>query len=158
SDGSRLQDATLRVRAGEIVGLAGLMGSGRTEVLRCAAGLSAHVRGQVRIAGEELSPGDAIAANRLGVAYVPEDRLREGIVAAMSVKDNITLAWLRRNSRGGLVPRGAASVVEKAIEQLAIRPPRPESAAGVLSGGNQQKVVLARWLVTEPRVLLLDEP
>jgi len=158
TDGGRLKEASLTVRAGEIVGLAGLMGSGRSEVLRCAAGLARRTAGVVKVDGAELPSGDLPAANRTGVAYVPEDRLREGVVPAMSVRDNITLAWLRRHSRRGLVPRGAAQVVGDAIERLAIRPPQPERATGVLSGGNQQKVVLARWLATAPRVLLLDEP
>jgi ribose transport system ATP-binding protein len=158
TDGGRLKDASLTVRAGEIVALGGLMGSGRSEVLRCVAGLSRPVRGSVRVAGAALPPGDAAAANRAGVAYVPEDRLREGVVPAMSVRDNLVLAWLRRNARAGLVPGGAGRVVTDAIERLAIRPPLPDRACGVLSGGNQQKVVLARWLATGPRVLLLDEP
>ncbi|WP_329239762.1 ATP-binding cassette domain-containing protein [Actinoallomurus sp. NBC_01490] len=158
TDGGRLREASLVVRAGEIVGLAGLMGSGRSEVLRCAVGLARRAGGRVRMDGADLPSGDLTAATRSGVAYVPEDRLREGIVPAMSVRDNIALAWLRRSSRYGLVPRGAAGIVADAIERLAIRPPNPERATGVLSGGNQQKVVLARWLATAPRVLLLDEP
>ncbi|PSK89689.1 monosaccharide ABC transporter ATP-binding protein (CUT2 family) [Murinocardiopsis flavida] len=157
-DGGRLRDASLTVRAGEVVALAGLMGSGRSEVLRCAAGLARHSRGRIAVAGAELRPGDRVRANGAGVAYVPEDRHREGIVQAMSVADNIALAWLRRHSRWGLVPAGAAAVVEDGISRLGVKPPTPGTAAGVLSGGNQQKVVLARWLATEPRVLLLDEP
>ncbi|TDC97628.1 ATP-binding cassette domain-containing protein [Actinomadura sp. 7K507] len=158
SDGGRLAEASLTVRAGEIVGLAGLLGSGRSEVLRCAAGLSRRAAGRVLVDGRELPSGDLPAASGRGVVYVPEDRLREGVVPSMSVRDNIVLAWLRRNSRFGVVPRGVGRLVEESIERLGIRPPHPDRATGVLSGGNQQKVVLARWLATEPRVLLLDEP
>ncbi|OZM76533.1 D-xylose ABC transporter ATP-binding protein [Pseudonocardia sp. MH-G8] len=158
ADGGRLVEASLTVRAGEIVGLAGLMGSGRSEVLRCAAGLSRRTAGRVRVDGRELRSGDLPEANERGVAYVPEERLREGVVPAMSVADNIVLAWLRSHSRFGVVPRGAGQLVSESIERLGIKPPAPDRATGVLSGGNQQKVVLARWLATEPRVLLLDEP
>ncbi|MHA6626634.1 ATP-binding cassette domain-containing protein [Pseudonocardia sichuanensis] len=158
ADGGRLVEASVTVRAGEIVGLAGLMGSGRSEVLRCAAGLSRRTAGRVRVDGRELRSGDLPEANERGVAYVPEERLREGVVPAMSVADNIVLAWLRRHSRFGVVPRGAGQLATESIARLGIKPPAPDRATGVLSGGNQQKVVLARWLATEPRVLLLDEP
>ena len=158
ADGGRLVEASLTVRAGEVVGLAGLMGSGRTELLRCIAGLSERTAGRVLVDGQELRPGDLLGATARGVAYVPEERLREGIVPAMSVADNIALAWLRRHTRFGVVPRAAGELVGGSIERLGIKPAAPDRPSGVLSGGNQQKVVLARWLATEPRVLLLDEP
>lgn len=159
SDGNLLQEVSLTVRAGEVVALAGLMGSGRSEVLRCASGLSRYVKGSVRVIGKELPSGRMTAANRRGVAYVPEDRHHEGVVPAMSVQDNIILAWLRRHARRVHVPaREAAVVTGEQISQLSVRPPAPNQQVDLLSGGNQQKVVLGRWLATEPRVLLLDEP
>lgn len=158
SDGGRLKEASLTVRAGEVVALAGLMGSGRSEVLRCVAGLSKSTAGTIQVDGSALTGGNVIAASRSGVAYVPEDRHTEGVVPAMSVRDNLSLAWLRGHSRAGLVPAEAGTLATEQIERLNIRPPDPGRAVGVLSGGNQQKVVLGRWLATEPRVLLLDEP
>ncbi|MEV0719089.1 ATP-binding cassette domain-containing protein [Asanoa sp. NPDC050611] len=159
ADGGLLVDATLRVHAGEVVGLAGLVGSGRSELLRCVAGLARPTAGSIRIVGAESSAGSPNAARRLGVAYVPEDRHHEGTVPLMSVHDNLVLAWIRGRTRLGLLRRGrTAALAAKWIERLAVRPPLPGRAVRLLSGGNQQKVVLARWLATEPRLLLLDEP
>jgi ribose transport system ATP-binding protein len=159
TDGGLLQDASLRVRAGEIVALAGLMGSGRSEVMRCIAGLDRHTAGTITVSGRDLPPGAAKAASRLGVAYVPEDRHLEGFVPGMSVRDNISLAWLRGNSPGGILrPARIAGLAEDLVARLGVRPADPARAVGTLSGGNQQKVVLGKWLATEPRLLLLDEP
>jgi ribose transport system ATP-binding protein len=158
-DGGLLHEASLSVRQGEIVALAGLMGSGRSELMRCIAGLDRHTRGTIRIGGTELSPGAAKAASRLGIAYVPEDRHLEGVIPGMSVRDNVSLAWLRDNSPGGVVRRArVASLATDLVARLGVRPPDPARAVGSLSGGNQQKVVLGKWLATEPSLLLLDEP
>jgi ribose transport system ATP-binding protein len=159
ADGGLLHEVSLSVRAGEVVALAGLMGSGRTETLRCIAGLSTPVRGRIAVAGAELPRGSAGAANAAGIAYVPEDRHREGFVPAMSIRDNIALAWLRRNGSFGMVPASAtAALAQRLVDALGVRPALPSREVRTLSGGNQQKVVLAKWLATEPRVLLLDEP
>jgi len=159
SDGGLLRSASLTVHAGEVVALAGLMGSGRSEVMRCIAGLSAHRAGTIRIGGADLPAGDSRRANALGVAYVPEDRHLEGFVGPMSIQDNVTLAWIRARSAFGLVrPSALAAEAGRLIRQLGVRPPDPRKRVGDLSGGNQQKVVIGKWLATRPRVLLLDEP
>jgi ribose transport system ATP-binding protein len=159
ADGGTLVDASLTVRAGEIVGLAGLVGSGRTEVLRCVAGLSAPTAGSVRVRGEPVRAGSVRAATRAGVAYVPEDRHGEGVVPQMSVHDNVVLAWIRDHSVAGVIRRAeAARVTEDGIRRLGVRPPAADRPVRLLSGGNQQKVVLAKWLATAPAVLLLDDP
>lgn len=157
SDGAVLREASLTVNAGEIVGVAGLMGSGRTELLRCIAGLSRRTRGQVEIGGRILKPGNPLASRALGLAFVPEDRLSEGVFADMSVLDNLTLCWL---SGAGAVPNRAAMrrEADKWMASLDIRPRRPALRLGSLSGGNQQKVVLGRYLAMNPSVLVLDEP
>ncbi|WP_342236255.1 ATP-binding cassette domain-containing protein [Inquilinus sp. OTU3971] len=159
ADSGLLRSASLTVHAGEVVALAGLMGSGRSEVMRCIAGLSAHRAGTIRIGGADLPAGDSRRANALGVAYVPEDRHLEGFVGPMSVQDNVTLAWIRTRSALGLVrPSALAAEAGRLIRQLGVRPPDPRKRVGDLSGGNQQKVVIGKWLATRPRVLLLDEP
>jgi ribose transport system ATP-binding protein len=159
ADGGLLESASLTVRAGEIVALAGLMGSGRSEVMRCAAGLARHAAGTIEVDGVPLRPGDARAANAAGVAYVPEDRHIEGLVPAMSVRDNLSLAWIRDNSPLGITrPAPTNALARDMIERLGVRPSDPGRQVGYLSGGNQQKVVLGKWLATEPKLLLLDEP
>ncbi len=159
ADGGLLKDASLHVRAGEVVALAGLMGSGRSEVMRCVAGLDRATEGTIHVRGRELPGGNQLAASEAGVAYVPEDRHLEGFVGAMSVRDNVALAWLRDHSRRGLVPRRrVAELAGETIQRLGVRPADPARAVGTLSGGNQQKVVLGKWLATEPKLLLLDEP
>jgi ribose transport system ATP-binding protein len=159
ADGGLLVDASLNVRAGEVVGLAGLVGSGRSELLRCVAGLSVPAAGSIRIAGRMSAARSANAARKLGVAYVPEDRHHEGAIPQMSLHDNLVLAWIRGQGRLGIIRRAqTAALAASWIERLAVRPPVPGRALRLLSGGNQQKVVLAKWLATEPKVLLLDEP
>ncbi|MFC6089938.1 sugar ABC transporter ATP-binding protein [Saccharothrix lopnurensis] len=149
----------LTVRAGEVVGLAGLLGSGRTEVARLLYGADRADSGRVLVDGEPLNlrgPRSAIAA---GIAFSSEDRKAEGVVADLSVRDNLILALQAARGWARPVPRKVADeLVAKYIEALDIRPADPEKVVGDLSGGNQQKVLLARWLVTEPRLLILDEP
>lgn len=155
-----LDRVSLSVRAGEVVGLFGLMGAGRTELLETIYGLHAHSRsGRIRMAGSPLairSPAEALAA---GIALAPEDRKTDGLVLGQSVAWNLSLASLDRVLRRGLLSRGAErGRAMAAIADLGIKTPSPDQAVGTLSGGNQQKVVLAKGLATEPRLLLLDEP
>jgi len=154
-----IRDVSLSVRQGEILGLSGLVGSGRTELAETIFGLRAIDSGHVCLNGLPVripSPADAI---RLGVAYVPEDRARHGIVGEMSIASNDSLASLRRVSRHGLIDRRSErSGAEQHVEELQIRTRSVDEPAASLSGGNQQKVAFARWLATRPKVLILDEP
>ncbi len=149
----------LDVRAGEIVGLAGLVGAGRTELARVLFGLTPADTGEIRIDGKPVrirSPRDAVDH---GIAYVPEDRRRHGVIPEMPVAHNTSLAVLRRLFPGGwLRPDREIGEALGYIRDLGIRTDGPLAPAGSLSGGNQQKVALARWLATRPRVLILDEP
>ncbi|MBP2479607.1 simple sugar transport system ATP-binding protein [Crossiella equi] len=148
----------LEIRAGEIVGLAGLLGSGRTELARLLAGADRPDSGRMLVDGRPLRRGSR-AAIEAGIAFCSEDRKAEGLVAELSVRENLVLAlqaargWARPLSR-----RTQDELVAKYLTALDIRPANPETPVGRLSGGNQQKVLLARWLVTEPRLLVLDEP
>ncbi|MCU1538380.1 MAG: sugar transporter ATP-binding protein [Humibacillus sp.] len=149
----------LRIHEGEVIGLAGLLGSGRTELARLLFGADHADSGTLRIGGRAVtlrSPRHGIAA---GVAFCSEDRKGEGILADLSIRDNLVLAlqavrgWARPLSRAR-----KEEVVDHWIRALDIRPANPDALVGKLSGGNQQKVLLARWLITEPRLLILDEP
>ena len=148
------------VHRGEIVGIAGLVGAGRTELLQVLFGIAPALAGRMFIDGEPRlfhSPADAI---RAGLALVPEDRKQQGLILEMAIGDNIGLPGLDRHSRSAGFADFARQDADTAamIERLAIRTPDAEQIAQYLSGGNQQKVVLAKWLALEPRVLLLDEP
>jgi simple sugar transport system ATP-binding protein len=149
----------LDVYAGEVVGLAGLLGSGRTELARLLFGADRADRGELQVQGHPVRVRSPRAALARGIAYSSESRKTEGIVGDLTVRENIVLGlqaergWLRR------VPqRKADEVVTQYVEALGIRPANPDAVAGNLSGGNQQKVLLARWLATAPKLLLLDEP
>ncbi len=150
-------DVTLQVYPGEIVGLAGLMGSGRTEIMETIFGLYPPTQGEVRVHGKPVRDlNEAIAA---GVALVPENRRTQGLVLSHSVLDNFVLPNLSRFQRAGLVHvLSAIKSVKDFVQSLSIKTDHPRKTAGLLSGGNQQKVVLAKWLARKPRVLLLDEP
>ena len=155
-----MRDVTFSVHAGEIVGLAGLVGAGRTELARTLFGLTPADQGEIRIGGAIValrSPRDAIDH---GIAYVPEDRRRHGVIGTMPVRTNVTLASLPHLA-GSLAVLNRGREREAAgryVKDLGIRPPSIDAPVSTLSGGNQQKVALARWLMTNPRVLLLDEP
>jgi ribose transport system ATP-binding protein len=155
----RLRNLDLEVRAGEIVGLAGLLGSGRTEAARAVFGLDRVTGGSLKVKGREASigsPRDAIAA---GLAFLTEDRKVEGIVPDLSVRENLTLALLPRLCRMGIVDEARERrIVEEFIRALGIRTADMDQPIRELSGGNQQKVLLGRWLALEPRLLILDEP
>ena len=150
---------SLSVRRGEILGLAGLVGSGRTQLAETIFGLTPATGGEIAVDGKPVdihSPADAI--NR-GIAYVPEDRRQHGVVLEMSVAANATMASLPAVSRNGLInPDAEAASAARYIKELRIKASSADAEAGSLSGGNQQKVALARWLATGPSVLILDEP
>ena len=158
----KVAGVSFEVRAGEIVGIAGLMGSGRTTLAKALFGAIPLAAGRVTVDGTAGPFASPRAALRAGLAYLPEDRRREGLATAKPVADNISLLALRSLVRGPLplVSRGAeADLVRTLVERFAIRTaPDGADIAGRLSGGNQQKVVLAKWLEARPRVLILDEP
>ncbi|MDG4675417.1 sugar ABC transporter ATP-binding protein [Shinella sp. 838] len=159
-DGDRFHDISFDVRAGEILGLTGLVGAGRTEVARAIFGLAPFTTGTVEIDGVPVNIGSPAAAARVGIAYVPEDRKGDGIVPAMTVRENISLPVLRRLANGfGRVRRGdERELAGTYVKKFSIVPPDGERRIGLLSGGNQQKAVISRWLATDPKVLILDEP
>ena len=157
--GWRVRDVSLEVGRGEVVGLAGLLGAGRTESARALFGADRRDAGRVTLGGQAYAPDGPADAIRAGVGFCTEDRKAEGIVPELSVRENLTLALLPRLTRAGVVDENRqAAIVSRFIEQLGIACAGPEQPAGQLSGGNQQKVLLARWLCTDPRLLILDEP
>jgi ribose transport system ATP-binding protein len=146
------------VRRGEVVGLAGLLGSGRTETVRAIFGLDPPEDGEVAVGGRPLNPREPREAIAAGVAFLPEDRRAEGIVPDLSVRENLTLAALPGLTRWGVVSRAEQrAVVDRFVARLRIKADLNQPIRE-LSGGNQQKVLLARWLCRDPRLLLLDEP
>jgi monosaccharide-transporting ATPase len=154
-----LDNVSLVIRPGEVVGLAGLLGAGRTETAKAIAGALPLDGGRVTVAGAPLRRGSAAAAIRAGVALLPEDRKAEGVISTLSVRENIALAALPRLSRAGVVSEARIDrIVETFMRRLRIKAAGPHQRVAELSGGNQQKVLLARWLATEPKILLLDEP
>ena len=157
--GRVLQGASVTVRAGEIVGLAGLLGSGRSEVARSIFGADPIESGEVLVEGKQTHFHSPIDAIRAGIGFCPEDRKMDGIIPYLSVRENLTLAALPVLSRNGIVSRERQQeVVETFIRRLGIKTASPEQKIRELSGGNQQKVLLARWLCLNPRLLILDEP
>ncbi|WP_333771414.1 sugar ABC transporter ATP-binding protein [Streptomyces sp. IBSBF 2435] len=149
----------LDLRPGEVLGLGGLLGSGRSETAKALAGALPLDGGEITVGGRRLSRISSAAAIRAGISLLPEDRKAEGIVPGLSVRENIVLAALPRLSRFGFISRRKQDrVVDIFMKRLRIKAAGPEQKVGELSGGNQQKVLLARWLCLEPRVLLLDEP
>ena len=157
--GRRVRDARVEVRAGQIVGLAGLLGSGRTETARAIFGADPPDAGSIRLMGQAVAPRQPADAIAMRVGYCSEDRKADGIVPDMSVRENITLAILPRLVAMGVVDEGRQrAIVETFMKRLAIKASGPEQKIRELSGGNQQKVLLARWLCADPKLLILDEP
>ncbi len=155
----KLHDVSFEVRPGEVVGLGGLLGAGRSETIKAVGGAYPLDAGEIEVDGAPLRKPNPVRAVGAGIAVQPEDRKAEGIVAGLSVRDNIALAILPRMSRLGLVSDARIDeVVAKYMTRLQIKASGPDQLVGDLSGGNQQKVLLARLLATDPKVLLLDEP
>ena len=154
-----VRDVSLEVRAGEVLGLAGLVGAGRTELARVLFGIDPADQGVMRLRGSPVTVWSPAQAVRLGLAYLPEDRRRHGVIPEMSVAANTTLASLRAIARGGFLDhRAEQTVAASYVKRLSIKARSIDAPVSELSGGNQQKVALARWLATGPRVLILDEP
>ena len=153
------RDISFSVRAGEIVALAGLVGAGRSEVMQAVFGVDPYDSGTVRVDGKRLKPGSPRAAMAAGMALVPEDRRQQGLVMELSIERNVTLPRARKLARLGLLFGGAErAAAETWTRKLQTKLGRLSDAVGTLSGGNQQKVVLAKWLSTSPRLLIVDEP
>jgi rhamnose transport system ATP-binding protein len=153
-----VRGVSLGVRRGEILGIGGLVGSGRTELARVLFGLTPADGGSIRVDGRPAVIRSVPDAMALGIAYLPEDRKAHGIIEALSVRANVTLAALRRLCGAWLDGTREEELAAELVARLGVRAPSLSAPAGTLSGGNQQKVALARWLATGPRVLILDEP
>ncbi len=157
--GGRLHDVSLSVAQGEVHGIAGIVGSGRTTLAEAICGVVGVTAGGMRLDGRAYAPGSPRHALDAGIVLVPEDRVRDGLFPDLSIATNATLPRVGLVARHGLIGRGAeASAALPLLRRLRVHPPRPAELARALSGGNQQKVVLARALFAEPRVLVLDEP
>ncbi|MCO4252011.1 sugar ABC transporter ATP-binding protein [Pseudarthrobacter raffinosi] len=159
SSGNRVRNVSFTLHAGEILGLAGLMGSGRTELARVLFGIDPLESGEIWIGGKKAAITSPRRAIEAGLALIPEDRRAQGLVLDHSVRDNLLLPLLDRIRRGPLLDTAAGkSLSSSLIKKFAVKVAHPGKPVRLLSGGNQQKVVLAKWLGTEPDVLILDEP
>ena len=155
----RVHDAALSIREGEIVGLYGLIGAGRSELAEAICGLRPRASGEILWRGAPVSIRSARDALRLGIALVPEDRKLQGVVLGMSAQDNLAMVTMRSSARMGFNDQGAErGLFERFRDRLRIKVAGPRTAVGTLSGGNQQKIVLGKWMATDPRLLILDEP
>lgn len=158
SDGRHFRNVSLEARRGQILGLTGLIGAGRTELARVLFGLQRPAAGRILINGKPVTIGSPADAVRAGIAYVPEDRKAMGIIPTMNIRENISLPILRRISQAGRISTSEDQALAKShVRELGISPPDPERRISLLSGGNQQKAVFAKWLSTRPSVLILDE-
>ena len=155
----RFHGIDLEVRGGEIVGLAGLVGAGRTDVIRGIFGADRPDAGTVAIDGQPLALGDPAAAVRAGIGLLTEDRKHQGLAMGRSIRENASLAFLTKYSKGGVIDEAAeAKAVEAVTKKLRLRASHLDADVASLSGGNQQKVLIARWLLGDVKVLLADEP
>ena len=157
--GGKVKPASFKARAGEVLGLAGLVGAGRTELARLIFGADPRTSGTVRLDGKEIDVKEPLDAIKLGIGYLPEDRKGQGLFLQLSALANTSMNVLKANSRAGVINHPALrKLTKEAIARLSIKVNGPDGIVGGLSGGNQQKVLLARWLEISPKVLLLDEP
>src|SRR3954454_20310275 len=157
--GTPVREVSFQLRKGEVLGISGLVGAGRTELLRLIAGVDRPTAGEIRVDGRSLALGSPRAAIAAGLGLLPEERKREGIVARRSVRSNIALASMRRFSRLGFVrQRALAAESEALMRDLTLRPLAIERPIGQFSGGNQQKAIIGRWIAAGARILLFDEP
>ena len=157
--GLAVDHVSFAVRAGEIFGIYGLMGAGRSELLDCIIGRRAVAGGKIAISGADFSTKDTASRIADGLALIPEDRQRDGLVSILSIANNLTLSSLGKLAKAfHLRPMDERTEVQKAVANLSIKAPRPEFEVSSLSGGNQQKVVIGKALMTKPKVLLMDEP
>jgi ABC-type sugar transport system ATPase subunit len=154
-----VRNISFDLKSGEILGIAGLVGSGRTELALTIFGITPATSGQILIAGRPVTIASPEAARDLGIAYVPEDRGTQGLIRTQTIAENVAIANLRHLTRGLIVDAALVrSAAEKAIQRFGIRARGPDQLVRQLSGGNQQKVVLGKWLTTNPRILIMDEP
>ena len=157
--GPKVHDVGFRLHYGEVLGLAGLVGSGRSELVRTIFGIDPLTRGTIEVDGKPVrisSPRDAL---RAGIVLAPEDRKREGLAMLQSVAFNATLPWLKDWISGPIVHRGRRrAMVQRLVDGFSIQLADPEQPTDSLSGGNQQKVLVGRWMERRPKVLILDEP
>jgi ABC-type sugar transport system ATPase subunit len=152
-------DISFSIRQGEILGMFGLVGSGRTQVARCLFGAEPITSGEIQLMGKPIHPKSPRQAVMAGIALLTEDRKRDGLVMNCTIRDNASLATYPKLSRWGVINRRKQEIqVQQKVKELDVRPPLLDRLASHLSGGNQQKLVLAKWLMTEARVLILDEP
>jgi ABC-type sugar transport system ATPase subunit len=159
SSPGKFSGVSFSVRAGEILGFAGLVGAGRSETAQAIFGLDPAATGRVLVRGKEMPLGSVTAALKSGIGFLPEDRKRLGLVLSMNCRENTSMAVLRRLSRAGFVQRSQErALAQRYVEQLRIKTPSIETAVAGLSGGNQQKIALAKWLARQCGILIVDEP
>jgi ABC-type sugar transport system ATPase subunit len=159
SSPGKFRDVSFSVRAGEVLGLAGLIGAGRSEVAQAIFGLDPKVTGRIFVHGKEMHRADVRSALSAGLGLLPEDRKRQGLVLSMSCRENASLAALPKLTRAGFVRRQAETqLVQRYTSRLRVKAPSLDSSIASLSGGNQQKVALAKWLARDCRILIVDEP
>ncbi|WP_374535855.1 sugar ABC transporter ATP-binding protein [Chitinimonas taiwanensis] len=156
---SHIRPASFKLHGGEVLGLAGLVGAGRTELARLIFGADARQQGEIRVDGKSVKIAQPLDAIRLGIGYLPEDRKGQGLFLQLSAMANISMNVLPQHARAGVVnQRALLELSEQAITRLQVKVPGARGIVGGLSGGNQQKILLARWLAIKPRILILDEP
>ena len=152
-----LKEISFSVRAGEILGFAGLVGAGRSEVMRALFGIDPRETGEIFVRGRKTEIRSTVDALRAGLGFVPEDRKEQGLILGMTVKRNVTLAALKKVSRNWFIGRAAEErLTDRYVESLRVKTPSREQRVINLSGGNQQKVVIAKWMATSPAILILD--
>lgn len=155
----QLRDISFQLRAGEILGFAGLVGAGRSEVMRALFGIDPRQSGEIYVRGQKADINNTVDALRYGIGFVPEDRKEQGLVLDMTVKKNMSLAALDRLSRGWFIDKPRETdTVNNFVDKLRVKTPSIDQTVKNLSGGNQQKVVIAKWMANEPDILILDEP